>query len=1521
MSDTSAAAVLANTRGSEPSCSGELSAAADGGDDERMFGVSGSAARRIGDLDVSFDRVTVASDATSPLLPPPPPLQVLSSSGDGATFAAVGNDPEAHTTSPRIAGIDTATGTRAGASPSLMTSPSAVEAAASRGIAGSDAAGAIEPQSAEPLADAARRLIATRGPYVYELYGVLVHSGTAMGGHYYAYIKDLETQAWMQFNDSTVTAASEAEALAAAGGKTFSSYSYMSSANAYMLMYRQVLLSDHVQLTCSLPPPAAAAAAAAAAPAAAGAAPEAAQPGFVATAGGSPATATAVTTTITMSRRFPVDDEVPDYIRASMAAEESREAAAEAAAAAARDAMHVKVWYEGEARTLTLRRSQTVAEATHSAWLAFGLDGSSAATTAAAAAADALDMPLEGEVDTPPPLVVDEVTGSTALVLVPPVVAVMPPTAPLPLDCVRLRVYLPAHDLPREPLGQLFAAPEQLLPRVTIDSGAGAGAEVCAQDRAAMDNLYAMDDGPASVAATVSSAETAAARLLGDCGVTPWTDLLLESRASSLTPWPQHDSDTLYIDIFVYDADAHSFPTRRSASLTLPNDATLADLGEAVTASVGVPRARQRLMRMPAASVASFSGAYYSAATIVRELRTHASLGLPPLGSADAAAAAAARWASANAAAAALTAAQPRDARGRIIGDSLRLSIDLGLTCSERRRIYVEVVQEVPQFNPFGNGEPAAIAAAGASAQTSEDVPAGDENPAPPTSTLMTAEGNADDDAPQGLAAVSSTQSPAVAAYERAAHAVIWRVRPPGAAAGAVTLSLDLRLSGDALYAELAAVLHLPPRSFVVRAADFRGSGARIVRLGVTAGCLRSMGSLVLGGGASSSSGGGSPLASPREGGILLLEQGTPPAAHEILASLVYRHAPADADQGTDWGLPDAAPAIGGAEAATAGISSDDCTWGGWFYTPLSAAALSTQAELLRLDRERDADMAGAGGAQAGSEAAEAAGAAVAAWPPLHLAEPGEAAARAAVDADVLRPRGLAPGSSHSLLPTLIPVSKQMTAAAVLAAALPGMLRLLGLLGSDADTATAASHPAAPALLARMRLRTLKRGGVPAGICVANETLAGLWASSANSFDLDIGAATLALVVEIVSPKLARSQSATAADTVAAAAATLAQPPITSFANSRRIVYLAWWDRARLRLTRRREMVVSAGERLPALALRLASLPGLAVAAAAAAAAVRDATPMLSPPPSPLQPLPGVQAASAATMASDGLATSVATVRQPTPPSAPSEPLPRLLAALRIARLPADAMMPTTAAAAAALVFTRANSPDSVVAVGGAILDDGMTLILEDGGLPRLPLTAEQKLAAGVVPQRLAPSSSTSESSLTFPPAPPALQLRSGYFSAASSATPYAYSRRETGVRITTKGERTAAAAAAAAEAAVRAASGEEAPLPSVQTASASPLRSGSGADAQQPIARGAAAIAGRPPSPPPTSRLTAPMPLNMPGGGALKRVSMHGHNPLFQPKTTPTNSDAGSVRSARADSLTEPRPGEGMSLFDESEE
>jgi ubiquitin carboxyl-terminal hydrolase 47 len=61
---------------------------------------------------------------------------------------------------------------------------------------------------------------------VYELYGVMLHSGGAYGGHYSAYIKDFENadsnsieseDCWYHFNDSFVKKISITEILKAFG--------------------------------------------------------------------------------------------------------------------------------------------------------------------------------------------------------------------------------------------------------------------------------------------------------------------------------------------------------------------------------------------------------------------------------------------------------------------------------------------------------------------------------------------------------------------------------------------------------------------------------------------------------------------------------------------------------------------------------------------------------------------------------------------------------------------------------------------------------------------------------------------------------------------------------------------------------------------------------------------------------------------------------------------------------------------------------------------------------------------------------------------------------------------------------------------------------------------------------------------------------------------------------------------------------------------------------------------------------
>ena len=53
--------------------------------------------------------------------------------------------------------------------------------------------------------DLAQAAEAPADGHVYELYSVCIHTGSALGGHYYAYIKDLGTGDWLQFNDAKVS--------------------------------------------------------------------------------------------------------------------------------------------------------------------------------------------------------------------------------------------------------------------------------------------------------------------------------------------------------------------------------------------------------------------------------------------------------------------------------------------------------------------------------------------------------------------------------------------------------------------------------------------------------------------------------------------------------------------------------------------------------------------------------------------------------------------------------------------------------------------------------------------------------------------------------------------------------------------------------------------------------------------------------------------------------------------------------------------------------------------------------------------------------------------------------------------------------------------------------------------------------------------------------------------------------------------------------------------------------------------
>uniref|UniRef100_A0A7I4Y354 Ubiquitin carboxyl-terminal hydrolase 47 n=1 Tax=Haemonchus contortus TaxID=6289 RepID=A0A7I4Y354_HAECO len=77
-----------------------------------------------------------------------------------------------------------------------------------------------------------------RGEYVYELFSVMVHQGSAAGGHYFAYIKNMDQDRWYCFNDTRVEPVGFEEIAKSFGG-TYGGWS-TSNTNAYMLMYRKI---------------------------------------------------------------------------------------------------------------------------------------------------------------------------------------------------------------------------------------------------------------------------------------------------------------------------------------------------------------------------------------------------------------------------------------------------------------------------------------------------------------------------------------------------------------------------------------------------------------------------------------------------------------------------------------------------------------------------------------------------------------------------------------------------------------------------------------------------------------------------------------------------------------------------------------------------------------------------------------------------------------------------------------------------------------------------------------------------------------------------------------------------------------------------------------------------------------------------------------------------------------------------------------------------------------------------------
>ena len=78
---------------------------------------------------------------------------------------------------------------------------------------------------------------------MYELFSIMIHSGSALGGHYYAYIKSFDNNCWYNFNDSFVKGIKESNIYKVFGDKPDSRRKSdwdTYGANAYLLMYRKV---------------------------------------------------------------------------------------------------------------------------------------------------------------------------------------------------------------------------------------------------------------------------------------------------------------------------------------------------------------------------------------------------------------------------------------------------------------------------------------------------------------------------------------------------------------------------------------------------------------------------------------------------------------------------------------------------------------------------------------------------------------------------------------------------------------------------------------------------------------------------------------------------------------------------------------------------------------------------------------------------------------------------------------------------------------------------------------------------------------------------------------------------------------------------------------------------------------------------------------------------------------------------------------------------------------------------------
>jgi len=95
-------------------------------------------------------------------------------------------------------------------------------------------------------------------PMLFDLVSVLVHAGTAEGGHYFAFARDVDSDgagSWWEFNDAVVSSASEPRVCSVLGQRPAGEST--GGGSAYMLIYRRRGTGTHTSIACEAlrPPP------------------------------------------------------------------------------------------------------------------------------------------------------------------------------------------------------------------------------------------------------------------------------------------------------------------------------------------------------------------------------------------------------------------------------------------------------------------------------------------------------------------------------------------------------------------------------------------------------------------------------------------------------------------------------------------------------------------------------------------------------------------------------------------------------------------------------------------------------------------------------------------------------------------------------------------------------------------------------------------------------------------------------------------------------------------------------------------------------------------------------------------------------------------------------------------------------------------------------------------------------------------------------------------------------------------